>query len=467
MSVFDDIRELKSSNDFEGAWQTGYKALQFDKNNEYLRTSLFWVIYAALKTLMVPIKSRENTAPRPSEQQEIDLWVSRIPSLELSLPNENIDFRLWNLFTKTGKFCEPICLYILQSGRNIFTPEDHKPYISDKGESPSIVQKLARMVAACYLLNPEKSALSAPRIVALINYAEDTAEDSAAGKIWLAYDKAKIFIQAGKTDRARQSFLVVLKRKRSESWAWFGLADTYPHEPNIAIKLLASGLMCSHEPKFIVRGFFKIAVRLAELGAYEDASKALRKLMEVYERNGWPPKDNIVNLMSSSWYDASIDISDFDSIIRNLAEDADRYIIDKPQHYLGILQNVHGSEKGANIYVSRDLTLSARISLFPNRRLPEPGTPLKVLCDLSSDKPEVFKVAPGENFDSPDIRFFDGTLRITEKGFGFVNSDVFVQASLAAKFPTNSETTGVAVASFDKAKNRYGWKAITLRRKDC
>lgn len=466
MSIFADIRELKSRNDLEGAWQCGWQALQNDKNNEFLKTSMFWVAYAALKAQMEPIKSRPVITPRPPEQQEIDLWASRISALELVLPSENIDFRLWNLFARTGKFCEPICSYILRSGRKIFSSEDHKPYATDKGESPSTVLKLARMVAACYLMNPQTSNLSASRVVALINYAEEAAEDSAAGKIWLAYDKAKIFLQAGDAGRAREAFLAVLQRKRSEPWAWFGLASTYTEEPHIAIKLLASGLTFAHDPKFSVPGLVDIAARFSETGEYQNASQALSRLMAIYTENAWPPKDSVVTLMSSSWYDAAIDWSDYDSIIHNLAEGADQYTVGKPQHYLGIVQNIHASEKGANIYVSRDLTLSARKSLFPNRTIPAPGTPLKVLCDLAQDKPEVVAVELSEHFDSPDVRFFDGTLRVTDKGFGFVNGEIFIQASLASKLPNETETTGVAVASFDKTKNRYGWKAITLRLKD-
>jgi len=466
MSIFDDIRGLKSLNDLEGAWQVGWKALQNDKNNEFLKTSLFWVVYAALKAAMGPIELREKGEPRAVEKKAINMWASRISDLDLSLPSENVDFRLWKLFSKTGKFCEPICLYILKSGRKLFRPDEHKPFAAEKGESPSIVLKLARMVAACYLMSPQKCALPAARIVALINYAEDSAQDSAAGKVWLSYDKAKIYLQAGEIGRSRVAFLSVLQGKRSEPWAWFGLANTYADEPHIAIKLLSCGLSFAHDPKFSVPGLIEIAERFSEIGAYENASKSLSKLIEIYSQNGWAPKDTIVTLMSNSWYDASIDCSDFDSILRRLAEGAENYTVGKPQHYFGILKDVHASEKGANIYVSRDLTLSARKSMFLNRRFPEPGTPLKVLCDLSSDQQEVVSVEFGEHFDSQDIRFFHGILSVCEKGFGKVNGDIYVPSSLVSTLPDNSETKGVAVASFDKKKNRYGWKAITLRRND-
>ena len=171
MSIFDEIREFKARNDFEGGWQAGYQALQLDTNNEFLKTSLFWLIYAALKQVTEPIKARENNTPSRTEQQQMDLWASRIADLQLALPSDNIDFRLWNLFNKIGKFCEPICSFILNSGSKIFKADDHKPFVTDKGESPSTVLKLTRMVTGHYLLNLDGSSLPAPRIVALINYA--------------------------------------------------------------------------------------------------------------------------------------------------------------------------------------------------------------------------------------------------------------------------------------------------------
>ena len=465
MSIFDEIREFKSRNDFEGGWQAGYQALQLDTNNEFLKTSLFWLIYAALKQVTEPIKARENNTPSRTEQLQMDLWASRIADLQLTLPSDNIDFRLWNLFSKIGKFCEPICAFILKSGSKIFKADDHKPFVTDKGESSSTVLKLTRMVTGRYLMNLDGSSLPAPRIIALINYADEFAEDSPAGKVWLAYDKARIYLQAGETQRARDAYLTVLQRKRSESWAWFGLATTYTDEPHIAIKLLANGLTFSHDPKFSIRGLIQIAERFQETGAYEHASKALSKLLAIYEQNGWAPKDKIVEMISAPWYDASLDSSDFDSIARDLSKGADQYTITKPIHYVGILLNVHASEKGANIYVSRDLTVPARKSLFPDRRFPLPGTPLKMLCDLTQEKPEVVSITATDQFESPDIRFFEGILKITAKGFGFVAGDIFVHASLASKVADNSEAEGVAVASFDKGKNKYGWKAISLKEK--
>ncbi len=189
MSVFATIKTLKGNGQFEEAWLHGFDALQQEQQNVFLQTALFWVIYAALKQKIDPIKQRKNTKPLPVEQNWIDSWVSRISKLNLALPNANIDYRLWNLFTQKdiGQFCTPLCLYVLISGRALFRPEDFIPYRTDNGESPSLVCKLARMVAANYL--QYKDTLSSPvgRVTGFLQYAVEVTQDS-THKIWLIYE---------------------------------------------------------------------------------------------------------------------------------------------------------------------------------------------------------------------------------------------------------------------------------------
>lgn len=462
MSVFDDIRDHKTRGDLEGAWQAGLPALEQDTGNKFLQTSLFWVIYAELKKLLEPFKTRDNKTPHPNEQRLIDLWASRLQLLQLELPSEHIDFRLWNLFRETGKFCDPICLYILQRGSALFSQDDHKPFSTEKGESPSAVLRLARMVAVNYLHKGLESPLPAGRVVALIKYAFEKAQDSAKGKIWLEYDKARIFAAAGDLDRAREAYLSVLRSKCGESWAWFGLARTYENEPGKAICLVSFGLTCAHDPKFSIPGLVRLAELLAETGVHDYASKALIKLTKIYSDNGWALKDSIVELASSAWFDGSLDTLDLDAHIEELAVGANKYAMVKPTTYSGVVLSVHDSGKGATIYIHRDLKLSARKAVFENRSIPKPGAIVKLLCDMGSESPDVVSVEETQTHDTPDIRSFKGSLKVSEKGFGFVSGDIFVTPSLVEGVQPNVEVAGVAVMSFDKTKNRYGWKAITL-----
>ena len=173
MSIFDELRTLKGQGQFEDAWQHGFAAFQQDQQNIFLQTTLFWVIYAALKQKIDPIKQQGNIKPLPAEQNWIDTWVARIDDLNLALPNDNIDYRLWNLFKykDIGQFCKPLCLYILLRGRGLFRPEDHAPYCTDAKELPSPVLKLARMVAANYLQDKGNAKIPVDRVMSFLQYA--------------------------------------------------------------------------------------------------------------------------------------------------------------------------------------------------------------------------------------------------------------------------------------------------------
>lgn len=462
MTVFDVISDHKSRGDFEGAWQAGYAELEQDIGNVYLQTSLFWVIYAALKNLLEPLKSRDNKAPVPKEQRLIDHWALRFNLLQLKLPNELIDFRLWNLFRDSGKYCDPFCNFILTNGSAQFNQEDYKPFKTEKGESFSVVLRLARMVAANYLSKEDKSSLPYRRVIALIKHAFEKAQDSAKGKIWLEYDKARIYLAVKDMTRARDAFLTLLKDKRAESWAWFGLANTFEDEPKKAICLVSFGLTCADDPTFSIPGLVKLAELLAETGEHSYASMAIIKLSKIYSDNGWELKDSIVRLMARGWFDASLNVTGLDAHIKELAACANQYTMLEPIYYSGVIQSVDSSGKRAQIYISREHQLSARKAVFENRKIPNIGTAVRALCDMGSESRDVVLVQSIDVIDSSDISTFSGVLKIADKGFGFVNGDIFIPPGLIEGFDQNTEVTGVAIMAFDKVKNKYGLRAVCM-----
>ena len=463
MSVFATIKTLKGNGQFEEAWQHGFDALQQDQQNVFLQTSLVWVAYAALKQKIDPIKQRKNTKPLPVEQNWIDTWVGRISELNLPLPNENIDYRLWNLFTHKdiGQFCAPLCSYILNSGRGLFRPEDYIPYRTDNGESPSLVCKLARMVAANYLQCEGNAPNTIGRVTGFLQYAIESTQDS-AHKIWLSYDKANILAASGQMERARQAYLDVLEKKRSESWAWFGLATTFQDEPMKASSLIAYGLTCAHDPKYSIRGLYHLANIMAQQANYADASRALLRLHSIYQKSGWPLKKEITELMANSWYDASLDEAALDGTIRTLAASANQHVVQHPVMYRGVVAAIHRSEKGADIYISPKQVIPVFKRLFQARETFRPGTFVELLCDKRSDEDTPISVKKIEPFTSENICTFSGVLALKEKGFGFVDS-VFVPPFLIGAHASGDEVVGIAVMKFNKVKNTNGLSAITIR----
>lgn len=464
MGVFDTIRTLKGTGQYEEAWQHGCAALQQDQHNEYLQTTLFWVIYAALKQKIDPIKKRKNTKPFPAEQNWIDAWTARIAELNLSLPSDNIDYRLWNLFTHKdiGPFCNPLCLYILSSGRALFRLEDYIPYRTANGESPSVVCKLARIVAANYLYCQGEGLPPVGKITGFLQYAFETTEDS-SHKVWLIYDKARVLAASGQIERARQAYMEVLEQKRSESWAWFDLATTYTDEPSKASSLIAYGLTCVHDPKFSIKGLYHFASLQAQQSNYADASRALIRLSGIYQQNGWAIRKEVSALMASSWYDNSLDEAELNATIRTLAASANQYVLRHPVVYKGVVEAIHKSGKGANIYIGPERIISVFKRLFQTRTAFRPGTFIEILCDEKSDEIIPVSVKKIEPFSSENICVFAGALKLTERGFGFVNN-IFVPPFLTGDHANGEEVSGLAVLKLDKVKNVNSFAAVTMNK---
>ncbi len=63
-----------------------------------------------------------------------------------------------------------------------------------------------------------------------------------------------------------------------------------------------------------------------------------------------------------------------------------------------------------------------------------------------------------DSFVSENICTFSGELRLTERGFGFVDS-IFVPQFIAKKYADGDKITGIAVLRFDKVKNTNSFSA--------
>ena len=368
-----------------------------------------------------------------------------------------------NIFLKTkdvGQFCTPLCLYILASGRKLFHPEDYTPYSTEIGESPSVVCRLARMVAANYLQLKNNSPISVGRITGFLQYAFEATQDT-AHKIWISYDRANVLAASGQMERARQAYLDVLEKKRSESWAWFGLATTYQDEPEKASSLIAYGLTCVQDPIFSIKGLQHFVSLLTQQANYADASRALLRLFHIYQKNGWPIRKEVAELMACSWYDASLDEAALDITIRTLATSANQYVVQHPVVYKGMVTRIHDSGKGADIYIGPKQTMPVFKRLFQPRDAFCAGTFVELLCDKRAEEDLPVSVKKISPFTSENICTFTGTLKITERGFGFVDN-IFVPQFIAKKHTNGDKITGVAVLKFDKVKNTNNFSvAIT------
>lgn len=461
--VFAQIRALKQQGNFVDAWNCGYSGFQNEPENTFLRTSLFWVCYAAIKAVQEPILTRQNKAPSANEQDIVNSWISCIGQLNLTVPCEELDFRLFNLFKGCGEHYQTYVQMLTYYGPNLYQPKDLQPYKTDKGEYPSLVVRLARQTSKAWLQHHKHWALNLEGILNLLKYALDNALDR--DKTWLQFDISKCLVSANRYEEAREAALSVLRKKMSESWAWGALADTYVREDaSAAISCYCKGIQEAHEPPFCIPMYYGLAQLFSKKQELELASASLCKLIEIYNANGWQLKPEHEDLVQQSWFDASaIDTVDIDREIKTRANDALQYATEKLEMAVGIVDGHHRSGKGFSIYIDLGKKLSARNGVFFGKGLPDVGSWLELKLANDGEQLEVMEAHKIEPQKSDRVVAIEGQLKLNPKGFGFVE-DAFIAPFLLSGYTDQEHIKAIKIWDKDPNKGTPSWRVIKVEK---
>ncbi len=467
--VWRQVNQLRKAGDLPGAWNTGFAGLAENPQDRYLKGALFWVCYDYLKGFLQPImlRGQQNSGYRPNDREYRDIDGILEVIGQLQIPAGGFEYsRLLALFRKNMDCFPSLVRLVMQHQGDLFSDEDKTPYISDKGESPSLLLNTARKVASAWQNFGKQWQLPLTDVLALLDRARAECRDT-QHKLWLDYDQARCLVMAGKNREARQFILPVLKRKQSESWAWGALASTYRQEDSeAAIALFAKGIGCAMNDQFAIPLLKGIAPLLMAQGKSREGSLFIKRLVDIYQSQGWAVKQNIADLTHNSDYDQSVDLAELQSVIIQLSSEALSYLHGPTRQCVGVVERCHQSGKGFDVYLSQQKTLSVRLGLHQQasgqRKLPSPGD--FVTLTLTESDPECVEVVASKNSEPVDmdgVGTLTGILRVNPKGFGFVE-DTFVPPLLLLKGMDGQRVTVIRVKSVDRKKQTIGWKAIHL-----
>lgn len=461
------LTRLRKAGELTDAWNLAEAAIRENPDDIYLKQAVFWVCYAFLKNIQDGIKRRakdnDNFNPTPFELNKINKYLNAIRWLNIPSGGNICAYRLLFIMFQKNLKAIPELAMLLLTHEPVFDVgkdenNDNEPYVTDNGESPSLMLKFARAIAAAWLDSEVVHDFGADHIIELIKKTKLSVKDE-KNIIWLDYDAAKLLITSAQFNLAREFVIPVLKKKNTESWAWAALAATYRKEsPDIAIKLFCEGICHTHDAKFSLKSYKSLASLLVTKGLVNEASMCVKKIVAIYNQEGWRIKSDLEDLMASDWYDDSVDVSFLGAFAKTQAEGAKVYLYGETNWEIGVVKSLHASGKGLDVYLNKDCTKSVRKTLFSERKLPVPGKFVKIAI---SEDGEVVSATQSNPVEMKDVGFGIGTLKVNAKGFGFVD-DAFVPPNLIKAELNGRSVQFVKIQEFDKTKGSFGWKVITL-----
>ena len=462
--LFKKINRLRKSGSLNEAWNIGVEAVQQNPQDGYLKGAFFWVCYDYLKSIQAPIvergKAEKKFFPQPEELQRINQYLDWVQWL--NLPITGFEYpRLLALFKPNAEFFPQLIDLVLTHQLAVFDDEAKTPYVTDNGEVPSLLLSYARKLAQLWLASDNKGSLNLEVFLAFMNSARLACKDT-QHLMWLDYDQAKCLVIAKRYEEARELVIPLLKKKQRESWAWAALASTYSEsDVDAAICLFAHAINCSHEDSFALPSLRWLAKLLNSKGFNDEASMCVKRAVACYENKGWKVKDNIQSLLSQPWFNQSADVGELASRLKNFAANANNYLHGKTITRVGLVVAIHQSNKGFNIYFGRNDTSSSPMFAVKGKK-PKAGDYIQIETAEGDPSNSIISAAVCSPMEIEGVAVFTGELRVTEKGFGFVD-DVFIPPFLISEGMATATVEVLCYLDLDKKKGVLGKKAATVK----
>lgn len=156
------------------------------------------------------------------------------------------------------------------------------------------------------------------------------------------------------------------------------------------------------------------------------------------------------------------------TIIHRISRREDGTPMDIMPFRVGVIDHINHGKSLLHVIVARGVDGTCPISLCPGQV--EIGTTVAVRLSQHLSKnglrTRILEIEPTEQSPSPDVcRPFREATNVTPSGLGFTRGDIFIPPHIitAEGVQAGDLVEGVAVASFDKKRGKWGMKAIQAK----
>lgn len=407
--------------------------------------SIGWNIYKHLK-------SAENV-----DGQKVYNFINILTSIDFEKPSILYSQLAWILLKINNEetwFLE----YFKSVGLNDFSQKDRlTSEFNGRKISPlevRVVQKLAKII--------EKNEISSEYEWILKQI--ESLLPKYPNEVWLKYHKGKLLLFLNKVKEARAMILEVLKKQKSQFWAWSFLGETFENENlDLTKSFLCKAVLLGNDEKMLLGTRFKLAQLLFREKDYSKAKSEILKVIEVRKNSGFKIGEDIVKISESKEIKEAAEERNMKEFYKSSSSNAEDIFLEQFNEAAGIVTNILKERNIAFIQFDKNKTASVKIAKSINL---EAGDKCRIFYEEVNNRGEkkynAVKYEKLANAEFDFVKEVKGMLKLHTSGnFGFIDN-VFIHSSICSQLKDGNEVTILAVYEFNKKKNEYGWKGIKL-----
>lgn len=502
---FKEVKELRKSGKLEEAYKMAKQELEKEPENIWNKRSIAWVYYDYLKKYIQPnsyetfkkilIKIKDLHLPEDekmlfdkaawqigkivfglTKQKKVDYdkineLFSIIKDLHFPKPSESYSF-IYKSFHKSYQNWSKYLEFADWWNFDNFRSEDFLPE-EDKSEKKMSLVENAYIAYAKKLLEGEAEEVNGILLPKSINKSKikeflpklDAIIEGHPEYQYPPYHKTKLLLALGNNKEALSNFLPFAKKKRNVYWVWDLLADIFNADDEKKLACLCKALSLKTPDKFLNKTRQKLSVLLIKANKYQEAKTEIEKIVSVCNDNKWKIPQEIAEWAEQDWYKNTQSQEDNSSFYKQYVKIAEEIIFADIPEEVVVVEFVNENKKMLNFVKDK-----SKYGFFNYSNLvdkPKVGDVLKVRFK-GEGQDSYYKILTAKkeeaNIESPALQDFYGILKIINpQGFGFVEN-IFIEPGLINKnkLENNQEIKGKAILSYNKKKNEWGWKAITI-----
>jgi len=218
---------------------------------------------------------------------------------------------------------------------------------------------------------------------------------------WFPYYYGKLLVQTGDLKNARELILPIVRKKRSESWAWRTLGETFPDgEEDKRLACLCRAALCKMQNEgFVWRRHFFLGKLLLRMGRLPEAKYETAKAIAIRTAQGWSVPSELAEMEAAQWYQDVELQPDNDGIYRKYAPLAEEIIYaDLPDLKAVVVHQLQPKDdRPARTFIGyveeNELKeIGVKTKQFGCLRKVEVGESVSVKIDISGNRPFVVSV---------------------------------------------------------------------------